>query len=72
MLIPDRDPMRETAGGAALLVADDDWTNAIDSLLAMNTARRAELIATGIANARQYSVKRMAQGYIAFYKQFLP
>jgi glycosyltransferase involved in cell wall biosynthesis len=61
-------PMLETGGDAAIYADDGEWVAAISEVLEMDPARRAAVVAAGIANARRYSAKRMAREYIELYR----
>ncbi|HEX4085747.1 MAG TPA: glycosyltransferase [Chthoniobacteraceae bacterium] len=65
-------PMTETGGDAAMYCEEGEWSRGAASVLEMDEARRRVLVAKGIENARRFSVKKMAQAYVEFYKQAWP
>jgi glycosyltransferase involved in cell wall biosynthesis len=64
----DREPMRQTAGEAAIYADPETWTEAAINVLEMDQTQRSALVAAGRANAKQHSVKRMVGSYIEFYR----
>jgi glycosyltransferase involved in cell wall biosynthesis len=63
-------PMSEVAGGAALLrdIADEDGF-AKDLLRLRDPATREKYRERGLQNARRFSAKKMAEEYLALYRQ---
>ena len=64
-------PMRDTGGGAALYADEGDWASVVQGVLEMEAARRAAIVAAGIANARRFPLNQMAGQYVRFYAGIL-
>lgn len=74
VLASNRSPMREVAGGAALLV-DPTSTESIRmgiQRLIHDEAHRHELILAGRQNAMRYSLERITRDYLALYASMQP
>ena len=67
-----RAPMTETGGDAAIYCEEGEWARGAAAVLEMDELQRRELVAKGMENARRFSVKKMAQAYLEFYKQAWP
>ncbi len=62
-------PMRDTGGNGAIFTSGTLMLPAVASALGMDEAQRATLVAAGMENARRFTVKAMARGYIEFYRR---
>jgi glycosyltransferase involved in cell wall biosynthesis len=71
LITSDISPMREVAGGGALLVDPFSVASIRDGVLEIihNDARREEIIAKGFVNVRQYSAEHIADRYAELYER---
>jgi glycosyltransferase involved in cell wall biosynthesis len=70
VITSDRDPMREIAGGAALLIDPADEVRAA-GIIAAHWGRLTELRLAGSRNAEGYTTERLMPLYEAFFQQGL-
>ena len=73
VLTSDLSPMREVAGGGALLVDPFSVADIRSGLLRLmeDTGLRDELVSAGFRNVRQYSATAVAEQYAAVYRQVI-
>lgn len=73
VLTSDIPPMKDVAGGGALLVNPYDTASIREGLLGLmgNPRLRAELVQRGFENVRHYSAVAIAEKYAALYREVL-